>query len=83
MLKLRLQGTKNEIRWFLKLLQRHPRVDLENTSTFYDNKGTQKYKRVYTQVLRMDSKIKNNGNKKKEPASSVKDTYCGSGKTFC
>ena len=36
MIKLRLQGTKNEIRWFIWLLQREPRVDLENTSTFYN-----------------------------------------------
>ena len=52
MLKLRLQGTKNDIRWFLRLLRSDSRFTLENTSTFFDNKGTKKYKRVYTEVFR-------------------------------
>lgn len=80
MLKLRLQGTKNEIRWFIRLLQREPRVDLENTSTFFSNKGTERYKRLYTQVNRVDAKSKS---AKKKSEDSEKDTYCGSGRTFC
>ena len=50
MLKLRLQGTKNDIRWFLKLLSRDKRFDVENTSTFFSNKGTDRYKRLYTEI---------------------------------
>lgn len=50
MMKLRLQGTKNEIRWFIRLLRREPRVNLENTPTFFSSKGTERYKRLYTQV---------------------------------
>lgn len=83
MLKLRLQGTKNEIRWFLKTLRRNPRIDLKNTSTFFENKGTEKFKRVYTEVYRIDSKQKVSKPKNQESKDSVKDTYCGSGKTFC
>lgn len=52
MLKLRIQGTKNDIRWFIRLLKADGRFDVENTSTFFDNKGTKKYKRVYTEVFR-------------------------------
>lgn len=52
MLKLRLQGTKNDIRWFLRLLRSDSRFKVENTSTFFDNVGTKKYKRVYTEVFR-------------------------------
>ena len=52
MLKLRLQGTKNDIRWFLKLLSRDKRFDVENTSTFFSNKGTDRYKRLYTEIYR-------------------------------
>ena len=40
MLKVRLMGQKNEIRWFLRVLGRNPKIQLENTSTFYNNKGT-------------------------------------------
>ena len=47
MLKIRLQGTKNDIRWFIRLLQRDKRLDLENVSTFFNNAGTERYKRVY------------------------------------
>ena len=46
MLKIRLQGTKNDIRWFICLLQRDKRLDIENVSTFFDNAGTERYKRV-------------------------------------
>ena len=43
MLKIRLQGTKNDIRWFVRLLQRDKRFDVNNVSTFLDNVGTDKY----------------------------------------
>ncbi len=52
MLKIRLQGTKNDIRWFVRLLQRDKRFELNNVSTFFDNVGTDKYKRVYEEVSR-------------------------------
>ena len=83
MIKLRLQGTKNEIRWFIRLLQREPRVDLENTSTFYNNKGTERFKRLYTEVHRIEKGSKISNKKNDATNDSVKDSYCGSGKTFC
>ena len=52
MLKIRLQGTKNDIRWFVRLLQRDKRFDVNNVSTFFDNVGIDKYKRVYAEVSR-------------------------------
>lgn len=52
MIKVRVQGTKREIRWFLKLLERDKRFRLENTSTFFNNKGTDRHKRLYTEVHR-------------------------------
>ena len=58
MLKVRLQGTKNDIRWFLKILSRDNRFKVENTSTFFNNKGTEKYKRLYTEIYRKDKKAK-------------------------
>ena len=50
MLKLRLQGTKNDIRWFLKLLSRDKRFDVENTSTFFSNKGCNEEKIQYNKL---------------------------------
>ena len=82
MLKIRLMGEKKEIRWCLRVLERNPKVQIENTSTFYDNKGTDRYKRLYTEVYRSEKATK----KKKKTDSkedSVKNHYCGSGTTFC
>ena len=59
MLKLRIQGTKNDIRWFLRLLKSRPEMMVENTSTFFDNVGTKKYKRVYTEIFRGNYTKKN------------------------
>lgn len=77
MLKIRLQGTKNDIRWFIRLLQRDKRLDLENVSIFFNNAGTERYKRVYAEVHR-----KSDGSDK-EPDSEMQETvrnnYVGSG----
>ena len=54
MLKVRLMGTKNDIVWFQKILQRHPEV-LE-ISEFYSNKGTNKYYRAYAEVQKSNVK---------------------------
>lgn len=35
MVKMRLQGSKNEIRWLIKLLEKDVRLDLVDTSDFY------------------------------------------------
>ena len=43
MLKVRVMGTKNDIVWFQKILQRHPKVEVLEISELYSNKGTTKY----------------------------------------
>ena len=43
MLKVRLMGTKNDIVWFQKILQRHPKIEVLEISELYSNKGTSKY----------------------------------------
>ena len=48
MLKVRLMGTKNDIVWFQKILQRHPKIEVLEISELYSNKGTSKYYRAYT-----------------------------------
>lgn len=50
MLKVRLMGTKNDIKWFEKLLNRHPKVTVTESSEMYQNKGTNKYYRAYVEV---------------------------------
>lgn len=79
MLKVRLQGTKNDIRWFLKLLGRDKRFEVENTSTFFSNKGTDKYKRLYTEIYRKD---KRNNDEKKPQQEDSHHRYYGSGSSF-
>lgn len=43
MLKIRLMGTKNDIKWFGKILQRNPKVEVTEFSDLYPNKGTKKF----------------------------------------
>ena len=50
MLKVRLMGTKNDIKWFGKILQRHPKIEVTEFSDLYPNKGTKKYHRAYVEV---------------------------------
>lgn len=43
MLKVRLMGTKNDIKWFEKILQRHPKIEVIEFSDLYPNKGTKNF----------------------------------------
>ena len=52
MLKIRLQGTTNDIKWFKKILERDKRIALLDISQPFPNKGTKKYFRVYAEVER-------------------------------
>ncbi len=52
MLKIRLQGTTNDIKWFKKILERDKRITLLEISQQFPNKGTKKYFRVYAEVER-------------------------------
>lgn len=50
MLKIRLMGTKNDIKWFEKILCRHPKLEVLEMSDLYVNKGTDRFYRVYVEV---------------------------------
>ena len=53
MLKMRLQGTKKDIRWFLKKIERDKRWRIANVSDFLaDSKLNGKYKRLYIDVYK-------------------------------
>ena len=46
MLKIRLQGTTKDLKWFLKILARDKRFVANKPSEPMDIKGSNKYKRV-------------------------------------
>ena len=50
MLKVRLMGIKNDIKWFGKILQRNPKIKVTEFSDLYPNKGTKKFYRAYVEV---------------------------------
>ena len=58
MLKVRLMGTKNDIKWFKKILCRNPKLEVIVFSDFYSNKGTKRFYRVYAEVQRVNRKVK-------------------------
>ena len=68
---------KSDIRWFVRLLQRDKRFEVNNVSTFFDNVGTDKYKRVYAEV----SRKKKDSGKKPSNVMQVEEKchYVGSG----
>ena len=53
-------GTKNDIKWFEKLLQRQPKVAVTEVSELYRNKGTNRYYRAYVEVQKANIKEKTN-----------------------
>ncbi len=50
MLKIRLMGTKNDIKWFERILQRNPKIEVLEFSDLYTNKGTNRFYRAYVEV---------------------------------
>lgn len=50
MLKVRLMGTEEDIKWFGKVLQRTPKVEVTEFSCLYPNKGTDRFYRAYVEV---------------------------------
>lgn len=58
MLKVRLMGTKNDIKWFKKILQRTPKLEVTEFSGLFPNKGTNKFYRAYVEVEKNNIKEK-------------------------
>ena len=83
MLKIRLQGTTNDIKWFLKILKKDNRFIANEPSDIMAIKGTKRYKRAYTELFRdlSDFRTYNNRLKKDEKPTIVRHYY-GSGSTF-
>ena len=68
MLKIRLMGTKNDIKWFGKILQRNPKGEVTEFSDLYPNNGTKKFHRAYVEVKKSNVKyhVQSNRNRKSE-----------------
>ncbi len=54
MLKIRMQGTKKDLYWFRRFLERQEGVDVKSVSELFANKGTKKYFRMYAEVERTE-----------------------------
>lgn len=50
MLKIRMQGTRGDLEWFKKLLERHEKIKVMQVSEAFANKGTKKFFRMYVEV---------------------------------
>ncbi len=50
MLKIRLQGTTKDLKWFKKIIERDRRITVLSVSEPFANKGTNKYFRVYADI---------------------------------
>lgn len=54
MLKIRLQGTVRDIRWFKRLLEKHSEIRVIQVSEIFSNKGTNRYFRFYAEIDRIE-----------------------------
>lgn len=50
MLKIRLQGTTRDIKWFCKILEQDKGIKVLGISEPYANNGTNKHFRVYAEI---------------------------------
>ena len=54
MLKIRMQGTVRDIRWFKRFLEIHPEIRVLQMSEIFSNKGTNRYFRSYAEIDRTE-----------------------------
>ncbi len=50
MLKIRMQGTLRDLKWFRQLLERSEEVQVNRVSEAFANKGTKRFFRMYAEV---------------------------------
>ena len=54
MVKVKLQGKKNEVRRLLKLLQKNPRCNISYISDFKSYKGNKKFRILYVNLRKKE-----------------------------
>lgn len=50
MLKIRMQGTIQDLKWFRQLLEHSEEVQVNQVSEAFANKGTKRFFRMYAEV---------------------------------
>ena len=56
MIKVRLQGTKEDMEWLEKQLSECPGIKISQSSETFSNKGTNKYFRKYLEINKSEEK---------------------------
>ncbi len=56
MVKVRLQGTKEDMEWFVKQMELLSQVKIIQSSEVFSNKGTNRYFRRYLELERLADK---------------------------
>ena len=54
MLKIRMQGTIRDLKWFKRLLEQHKEINVTQVSEAFANKGTRKFFRMYAEVEKVE-----------------------------
>jgi len=54
MLKIRMQGTAKDLKWFRKLLEGNKELRVMRVSEAFANKGTKNFFRMYAEVEKAD-----------------------------
>ena len=52
LVKLRVMGTPNDLKWFVKLIHRHKKIKVNSTSDNLPVKGSKRFKRVHMEIER-------------------------------
>ncbi len=50
MIKVRIMGLPNELKWFMKQMDRHRRIEVSNISDRLPVEHSKKYKRIHFEV---------------------------------
>ena len=58
MIKVRMQGTKEDMEWLEEKLKEKPEVLITESSQAFQNKGTNRYYRKYLEIEKQETKKK-------------------------
>ncbi len=54
MLKIRVQGTLKDLKWFRQFLERSEEIQVNRVSEAFANKGTKRFFRMYAEVEKVE-----------------------------
>ena len=54
MLKIRVQGTLKDLKWFRQFLERSDEIQVNRVSEAFANKGTKRFFRMYAEVEKVE-----------------------------